>query len=672
MVLCAVSAETVGAQVPTRDTLRTRRDSLRADSLRVRGDTLRRGPDSISVAVPLPSDSARADSVRKRQIADSVRAVRLARRAADTVKAPLARSEIPPQTDVGAAYRWNRDELFASGALTLGELLGRVPGITGFSSGWITTPHTNTYLGDFARIKVFLDGVELDPLDVHMGRRTICPEDRECRAPSAMLDFAAVPIWTLEDLAVERAGEEIRVHMRTWRVDRTTPYTRADISTGDLATNSYRGFFGRRFANGAALQVGAHQYSTEDLRAGGDGNVVDFLARLGWAKKQWSIDAVGLRTRRSRTEQLSCSGIQGSDCSLLFPEGPGESVIIPNVPGLDATRSEAYLRVSYGDVERSHWLQLLAATSRFVETNEKTTTPTTETGSNAPFAGDTVDTTATRAQYVVTGGVRVAGAVVSGAARLRVFDNAWYLSPTGRIAWERRWLTLSGFAEHRVDDSTFRVDVSARVSPFRFLSLVGSVGRSSPTRTAERPTTLAYRGEAGVRLGQTWLSAGVLSIDTTRVPAPAVYDTTFLSVDAGPRNGTFVTVRGLVWHAVGLDVSAMRWKKNQPYLPELQVRSEVYLRTDWLSRFPQRNFGIKASVAYEYRSRVWFPRAETPTASDFSSQYQTVSTLLELRLYDAWLTWQYRNVFGEIYAVVPGFQMPRLINVYGVRWNFFN
>ena len=363
------------AQVPTRDTLRTRRDSLRADSLRMRGDTIRPRRDSVSVAVPPPPDSARADSVRRREIADSVLAAKLARRAADSIKAPLARSEVPPEMDIGAAYRWNRDQLFASGALTLGELLGRIPGITGFSSGWIATPHTNSYLGDFARIRVFFDGVELDPLDPRMGRRTICPEGFECKAPSAMLDFATVPIWTLEDLAVERAGEEVRVHMRSWRVDRTTPYTRADISTGDLATNSYRGFFGRRFGNGGALQVGAQQYSTEDPRAGGDGNQLDFLVRLGWAKKRWSVDAVGTRTRRSRTEQLSCSGIEGTDCSILFPDRPTNPATIPNIPGLDATRSEAYLRVSYGDAERSPWLQLIASTSRFAETNETRAPP---------------------------------------------------------------------------------------------------------------------------------------------------------------------------------------------------------------------------------------------------------------------------------------------------------
>ena len=141
--------ERADAQVPSRDTLRTRQDSLRADSLRAdslrraRGDTLRRA-DSISVAVPLPADSARADSARARQRADSIRAARLAREAADTIKAPIATAEVPPDVEIASRYRWNRDQLFSSGALTLGELLGRIPGVTAYMSGWIATPHTNT------------------------------------------------------------------------------------------------------------------------------------------------------------------------------------------------------------------------------------------------------------------------------------------------------------------------------------------------------------------------------------------------------------------------------------------------------------------------------------------------------------------------------------------------
>ena len=105
-------------------------------------------------------------------------------------------------------------------------------------------------------------------------------------------------------------------------------------------------------------------------------------------------------------------------------------------------------------------------------------------------------------------------------------------------------------------------------------------------------------------------------------------------------------------------------------MPEYHVRSQVYLSTSWLSKFPEGNFHVLASVTHEYRTQVLFPVAEGDPQS--SSQYRSISTLFELRLYDAVISWQFRNVTGEIYSVIPGFMAPRAINYYGVRWDFFN
>jgi len=582
--------------------------------------------------------------VRARQVADSLRAVALARKTADSIKAPLARAEVPPLTDIGETYRWGREELFASAALSLGELLGRIPGVTGFASGWIPTPHTNTYVGDFRRIRLFYDGVELDPLDVRIG---------------PMHDFAAIPAWTLEEIVVERAAEELRVYMRSWRVNKTTPYTRADIATGDLSTNSYRGFFGRRFSNSLALQVGAQQYSTEDPRAGGDGNQLGLLTRVGWAKKRWSADGVLLRTRRHRTEQKRETTPIGS---------------FSNLPGLDATRSDSYFRIGYGDSEGSSWLQLIASTSRFGETNTKTatttTTPPPEGTPTLPFIGDTVDTIASRAQYVATGGVRFANTSLSATGRYRVFNGRWYLTPAGRFSYDRGILAATVYAEQQESDSTFRGDVSARVRVLPFLAISGSLGQMRPIEDNKRPKSLAYRGEVGLRLGRLWASGGIMQIDTTIVPAPRAYDTLYRDVTVGARKLTFATLRGRVWKGVGLDVVAHKWPKDQAYVPEYQVRSQLYASTSWLSRFPTGNFHVLAAVTHDYRTEVTFPVSSGPPQR--SSQYRTISTLFELRLYDAVISWQYRNILGDIFSVVPYYQAPRAINYYGVRWDFFN
>jgi hypothetical protein len=625
----------VSAQVPTRDTTRTRRDTTRAD-------TLRRGSDSATFGIPLPADSAAADSARARQRVDSLRAVRLARRSVDSIKTPLTAAELPHDTDVGERYRWARDELFSSGALTLGELLGRIPGVIGFASGWIATPHLDTYQGDFRRIRIFYDGIELDALDTRVG---------------AMHDLSAIPMWTLEELVVERAAEELRVYIRSWRVNKTTPVTRVDVATGDLSTNAYRGFFGRRFGNGTALQIGAQQYSTQDPRAGGDGDQLGLLGRFGWAKKQWSADVTLLRTRRSRTEQLRVVDESG--------------VTLANIPGLEAARTEAYARVGYADPDSPYWLQVIAAASRFAETNEKTTTVPTGTGTDIPFAGDTVDTTSSRGQYIVTGGAKLLGASVSATGRLRLFNGLWFLTPSARVAYDRGLLSVSAFAEQQVSDSTFRGDVSVRFRPLRFLSVGGSIGRTSPLDGHDRPTSLAYRGEVGVRVGRMWAGGGIMSVDTSVVPGPIAYDTLYQTIAVGQRRTTFATLRGPLWKAIGLNVVANKAPAGQLYVPQYHVRSELYFSTGWLDKFPQGNFHIMASVAHEYRTEVQFPVPEE-SAPQFSTPFHVVSTLLELRLYDAVISWQYRNVMGTIYAVVPQFAAPRAINYYGVRWDFFN
>jgi hypothetical protein len=48
------------------------------------------------------------------------------------------------------------------------------------------------------------------------------------------------------------------------------------------------------------------------------------------------------------------------------------------------------------------------------------------------------------------------------------------------------------------------------------------------------------------------------------------------------------------------------------------------------------------------------------------------STLLEVRIKSATIAWEFRNPDGARYETVPGYQMPRLINLYGVRWRFTN
>ena len=147
-------------------------------------DTVRRDTAVVVPARP-PADSMLRDTLAKR---DSARLAAIRR---DTLKAPFARAPLPVPLEIGASLVYDRASLFASSALTVQDLLDRVPGLTGFRTGWIASPMVSAYYGDVRRIRVFYDGLAFDELDPRAG---------------GVLDLTQVPLWTLEELRIERGA----------------------------------------------------------------------------------------------------------------------------------------------------------------------------------------------------------------------------------------------------------------------------------------------------------------------------------------------------------------------------------------------------------------------------------------------------------------------------------
>ena len=627
-------------------------------------DTTRARPDSAVVRIPVAPDTIPLDSAQRRKLAQRDSA--LARPKTDTLRAPLGRPESPPSADIGAPYRWNRAELFASGALTVAELLDRIPGVTTYRSGWFSTPATAAYMGEM-RIRLFYDGLELDVLD---------------ERAYGVHDLVEVQLWTLEELIVERGATELRVYMRSWRVTQTQANTRTDVYTGDEDTNIYRGYFGRRYPRGEALQLAAQQYSTESSRGGAGGDLLSLLGRFGWAKSSWHADMYVLRTRRSRTPQTS----EGAE-QLIY--------------GLNATRTDAYVRAGFGQPDDPFWMQLIAGTSKNLgvpDSGSLATTPATPGADTARSRTLPVANRHSRAQWIATGGVSGAGASLSVTGRYRVYEGRHLLSPSLRASIDRGWIAASLFAERLKADSIHRslrgglapdslrtadiIDATVRLSPLSFLAIAGAAGRRVESGGGvDSVTTNYYRGEVGVRLGSVWLSGGVMGRDTAVLQAPRIFGERFVAFREGPSVGQFAAIRGRLWKDVFADVQGSMWNQDTlRYRPKYQARSEVYVRTNWRRKFPSGNFGLLFSVRHDYRSNVRFPKADiddlgvptTLTAWETSQQNRVISTLLEIRIVNAVITWQYRNLLGEEFNQVPGFRMPNQVNLYGVRWDFWN
>jgi hypothetical protein len=546
---------------------------------------------------------------------------------ADTIKAPLPVFPAPPLIGAGPSFRWNREEIGRSGAFTLDELLARVPGVEAYRTGWLAAPALVAVAGDVSRVRVFLDGIELEGLDPTGG---------------GLLDLSRIQLWSLEEVAVERGADELRVFLTTWRVERTTSSTRTDVATGDQETNLYRGMFGRRFGRGEVLQLGAQQYGySNNITAFGGGDELAIFGRVGIGRRLWSLDAYLMRGNRSRDAQDPLFG--GT-----------------TLPAQDAIRTDAYARLAFGSTQSGAWLHLLGASQRF---NQEAS------GSGTAALPDTQ---ISNRQYVATAGYARGGFLVSATGRMRDPDiGDQQTTVTGRASFDSRYVTLALRADARESDTISVQEASAALRPTTWLTLSGSIAR----RNGGEPEfdQLSARAEAGLRLGGLWVIGGVLTSDTTHVlTPPLLLDASLPPVeDADAPEGFYGGLRGRLWRDVFVDAQLTQWSEEGTYRPRQSGYGYLYVDTKWLGRFPSGSFGFTGSAGYVFRDRVPFPTSAG--GSDFGSTIRELHFQLEIRILDGALFWQqFYRIDPARPEIVPGFGVPRQTNIYGVRWQFWN
>jgi hypothetical protein len=549
----------------------------------------------------------------------------------DTLKPLPGRFADPAPYEVGPQYEWNRAQLFATGSLTVVDLLDRIPGVTTFKSGWLSTPQTATYNADFRRVRVFYDGIEIDNLDSRTG---------------GVLDLSTVQLWSLEHLSIERSASELRIYMRSWRVDNTDPYTRVDIATGNEATNLYRGFYGKRYDNGGILQFAGQQFGVASQRFAGSGDALSLLGRLGVAKKGWSLDAFVFHHHATRDIERPIVGP-------------------PPVLSLDATNTDAYIRAAVGGVESGPWLQISAASIAF-----KGTSGPDRNVSAAAF-GDTAERRRSETQYNASAGYTLGAARFEVEDRLRALNGLSYNGVSGRLDLVTPIGLVNGFVEHDGFRKVTNADAGIRAQPLPFIAVSGSISRSAPITSgvSTQSTTTSERAEVGLRLFGPWFSGGLIRTDVSTGLAPIVYDTLLLPTGPGRVMAKTASIRGPLPGGFGIDAWLIRWDSAGRYRPQYQSRSELNYSNNFSRRFPRKDFEIRVAGVYEYRGRTTFPLA----AGDVQTPVEkTVSALLEIKIMRAVLSYQQRNILGYLYQVVPGFEMPRVLTIYGVRWDFWN
>ena len=580
--------------------------------------------------LPLPADSAPRDSTAKKDTATK----------RDTVIAAFAQAEMPRVLDVGQSYSWDREALFNTGALTLVQVLDRVPGLTIFQSGWITSPQFVSYLGNPTRVRVYLDGVEL----IALGNSTSSP-----------LDLASVAIWNVDNMTLERGVDELRIHLRSWHVTHTHTQSRVDIVTGDLGTNMLRAFFGKRWENGFGLQFGGQVYGTAANLKDGSGDANDLMLRFGYAQAAWSFDGYIQRGNGTRDPQLiTAVPIAG---------------LSPGIPAQVGSRTIAYLRGGYGRADSSRWW------GQVVVNEQQVTQQTNLSTSLLYLPPDTSQVKQHATQLLATGGLNTGAFSLSAAEVHRWLPSGTSDKLSGRAALASKLLTLTIAADYTLGSGGI-TDAVLTFSPTTWLMLQGGAGY----RTADSASGGDGRSDRivfGARLGRVWFTGGAIQRDATVVPGLVAYDTAYKSAPAAAATGVLFSVNGKVIEDLGIHLWAVRWQKPGWYRPQLQERGEIYLDTEWRSHFPSGNFGLRASFGNEYRSDALFPTKGAveaiPSPSVVALNSMTLFANIEIRVLTATLYFTSNwALTPRPYELVPQYLQPVQVYTYGLRWSFWN
>ena len=195
---------------------------------------------------------AQADTtVRRDTTARSDSAARRDTTARDTAPAYLpvfARTSPEGPLPRGARYSFTADSFALSGLQTLSDLLARIPGVYVARGGIYGQAEIALYGGRGpGALEVYWDGVPYLPL----GR------------DSVYLDPARIPMAPLERVDVIVLPASLRVYLVTARQRSTQASTLIRITTGQVRTAGYRGWFLKRWRSGLGLSLAA-DYNNND------------------------------------------------------------------------------------------------------------------------------------------------------------------------------------------------------------------------------------------------------------------------------------------------------------------------------------------------------------------------------------------------------------------------
>ncbi len=201
----------------------------------------------------------------------------------DALRPVVLRDSLPDQFPIfaesgtvgfgGAVWVWNEEALLREGALTIGDLLRRIPSVQSLRAGGYGQPEAATAFGlTRGRVQVEIDGYVLDPL------------------MASVYDLSQVELINLTGLRVERRLDLLRIKLTTAQPVLDRPYTRVEAATGQPDVNAFRALFLVPNVIVGPLGLSLDRLATEGI---GGREPADLLT--GWAKWSWTNGRRGLQ-----------------------------------------------------------------------------------------------------------------------------------------------------------------------------------------------------------------------------------------------------------------------------------------------------------------------------------------------------------------------------------------
>ena len=120
-----------------------------------------------------------------------------------------------------------------------------------------------------------------------------------------------------------------------------------------------------------------------------------------------------------------------------------------------------------------------------------------------------------------------------------------------------------------------------------------------------------------------------------------------------------------------LSSDVVEWNGAAAFRPQTQARSRLWFASSFKESFPTANFHLLAALTHEYRSPFYVPKGSDPVGQT-TPGWSVFGSQLEIRISSAVVSWTYRTMAGSNYETFPGYLMPRITSVYGIRWEFWN